>query len=168
MGGYIALETMRQAPERVARLALLDTNALADSAERKQLREKQIAMAQSGRFAEVVDEIWLKSVHPERQGESALRQIYEAMAQETGPETFVRQLRAIMGRRDSRPTLASIGVPTLVLVGDQDLLTPPEQAREMAGLIEGARLVEVPRCGHLSTLERPSEVNRALASWLSA
>jgi pimeloyl-ACP methyl ester carboxylesterase len=88
------------------------------------------------------------------------------MAQETGPEVFVRQLWAIMGRRDSRPMLPAIRVPTLVLVGDEDALTPPEQAREMAGLIPGATLVVAPRCGHLSTLERPEAVKAALWTWL--
>ena len=90
------------------------------------------------------------------------------MAEETGPEVFVRQLRAIASRRDSRPMLPTIGVLTLVLVGDADALTPPEQAQEMAVLIPGATLVTVPACGHLSTLERPREVADALAAWLEA
>ena len=90
------------------------------------------------------------------------------MAQETGPEVFVRQSRAIMSRRDSRPLLPAIAVSTVVLVGEEDALTPPEQAREMAGVIPGAALVTVPRCGHLSTLERPDAVNAALAAWLDA
>jgi pimeloyl-ACP methyl ester carboxylesterase len=89
------------------------------------------------------------------------------MTEETEPETFIRQIRAIMGRRDWRPMLPTIAVPTLVLVGDEDRLTPPEQAREMAGLISGAELIEVPRCGHLSTLERPEAVNEALERWLA-
>jgi pimeloyl-ACP methyl ester carboxylesterase len=90
------------------------------------------------------------------------------MAEETGPDIFVRQLRAIMSRRDSRPLLPAIAAPTLVLVGDEDRLTPPEQAREMAGLIPGATLVVVPECGHLSTLERPERVSEALRAWLAA
>lgn len=168
MGGYIALEIMHQAPERVTRLALLDTNARADSAESRALREDQIALAESGRFSEVIETLWQKMVHTRRLVDPELRRIYRGMAEATGPDTFVRQLRAIMSRRDSRPMLASISVPTLVLVGDDDRLTPPEQAREMAGLVEGARLVEVPDCGHLSTLERPQAVNEALNSWLAA
>ncbi len=102
----------------------------------------------------------------ERRSDPELRQVYDLMAAETGPEVFVRQLRAIMGRRDSRPMLPAIRVPTLIVVGDADELTPPEQAREMAGLIPAAALVVVPRCGHLSTLERPQAVNAALATWL--
>jgi pimeloyl-ACP methyl ester carboxylesterase len=166
MGGYVALEVMNQAPERVTRLALLDTNAMADTEERRQLREKQIALSESGRFHEVLDELWPKMVHPEHLSDPELRRIYNTMAEETGPATFVQQLRAIMSRRDSRPMLPSIAVPTLVLVGDEDRLTPPEQAREMAGLIPGARLVVVRRCAHLSTLERPEAVNAALERWL--
>lgn len=168
MGGYIALEVMQQAPERVTRLALLDTNARADTAENRELRGKQIALAEGGRFSEVIDSLWQKMVHPRRLADPELRRIYRAMAEATGPDTFVRQLRAIMSRRDSRPMLASLSLPVLVLVGDEDKLTPPEQAREMAGLIEGSRLVEVPDCGHLSTLERPDAVNEALRSWLAA
>ena len=88
------------------------------------------------------------------------------MAAETGPEAFVRQQKAIMSRPDSRPLLATIRCPTLVLVGDGDELTPPELAKEIAGGISGAKLVVVPDCGHLSTLEKPEAVNAALAEWL--
>jgi pimeloyl-ACP methyl ester carboxylesterase len=168
MGGYLALEVVRQAPERVTRLALLDTNARADTDEQRRNREREIALAEGGRFREACDARWEKSVHPDRLADPELRQIYDLMAEETGPEVFVRQLRAIMSRRDSRPMLPEIRVPTLILVGEEDELTPPEQAREMAGLIPGATLVTVPACGHLSTLERPRKVAEALAAWLKA
>jgi pimeloyl-ACP methyl ester carboxylesterase len=168
MGGYIALEVVRQAPGRVTRLALLDTNARADTDAQRRSREGEIALVEAGRFRDVCDARWRKSVHPDRLGDAGLRRTYDLMAQETGPEVFVRQLRAIMSRRDQRPGLPAIGVPTLVLVGDADELTPPWQAREMAGLIPGAAIVAVPACGHLSTLERPREVEAALAAWLAA
>jgi len=166
MGGYIALEVMRQAPGRVTRLALLDTNARADTDEQRRNREREIALAQAGRFAKVCEARWEKSVHPDRRSDLELRRVYDLMVQETGPEVFVRQLRAIMSRRDSRPMLPAVDVPTLIVVGEEDALTPPDQAREMAGLIPGANLVAVPRCGHLATLERPQAVNAALAAWL--
>jgi pimeloyl-ACP methyl ester carboxylesterase len=88
------------------------------------------------------------------------------MVADTGPEAFVRQERAIMSRPDSRPLLASISCPTLVLVGDGDELTPPQLAKEIVGGITAARLVIVPDCGHLSIIERPDAVNAALADWL--
>jgi pimeloyl-ACP methyl ester carboxylesterase len=166
MGGYVALEVMHQAPERVARLALLDTNARADTDEQRLSREREIALAEEERFAQVCEARWARSVLADRRSDPELRQAYDLMAAETGPEVFVRQLRAIMGRRDSRPTLPAIRVPTLIVVGDADELTPPEQAREMAGLIPAAALAVVPRCGHLSTLEQPQTVNAALATWL--
>jgi pimeloyl-ACP methyl ester carboxylesterase len=167
MGGYVALEVMHQAPERVARLALLDTNARADTDEQRRSREREIALAEEERFAQVCEARWARSVLPDRRSDPELRQAYDLIAAETGPEVFVRQLRAIMGRRDSRPMLPSIGVPTLVLVGGDDKLTPPEQAREMAALVPAAVLVVFPRCGHLSTLERPDAVNDALEDWLA-
>ncbi len=90
------------------------------------------------------------------------------MAEETGAEVFLRETKAIMGRADSRPTLSTIACPTLVLVGDGDGLTPPALAQEIASGIRGARLVVIPDCGHLSTLERPAAVNKALAEWMAS
>ncbi len=90
------------------------------------------------------------------------------MAEDTGPEAFIRQQTAIIRRPDSRPGLAAIACPTLVLVGDGDELTPPEHSAEIAAGIPGARHVVVPDCGHLSTLERPRQVTRALVAWLRA
>jgi pimeloyl-ACP methyl ester carboxylesterase len=166
MGGYIAFMIASKAPERVARLALLDTAARPETEGQTQRRLPQIALAQSGRLAEVVDQLFPLFVHRNRQGDTALRRIVDAMAQETGSEVFVRQQKAIMGRPDARPMLASIRCPTLVLVGEGDELTPPAAAQEIAAGITGARLVQVPDCGHLSTLERPDVVNAALAEWM--
>jgi pimeloyl-ACP methyl ester carboxylesterase len=89
------------------------------------------------------------------------------MMRDTGPDAFVRQQRAIMRRPDSRPMLPGIEIPTLVLVGEQDAITPPELAREMAEAVEWASLVVVPDCGHLSSLERPEAVTQALSAWLT-
>jgi len=90
------------------------------------------------------------------------------MAEEVGAAAFIRQQQANISRADSRPMLSGIRAPTLVLVGDGDELTPPERAAEMARAIPGAREVRVPDCGHLSTLERPQQVTRALLEWLEA
>jgi pimeloyl-ACP methyl ester carboxylesterase len=106
-------------------------------------------------------------VHTSRRADAELWQTYRLMAQETGPEVFVRHQQAISRRIDSRPDLARIKVPTVVLVGDADELTPPSHAREIAAGVEKARLVVVADCGHLSTLERPDAVTAALVDLMS-
>jgi pimeloyl-ACP methyl ester carboxylesterase len=168
MGGYIAFAMLRQAPERIAKLALLDTSARPDRPEQKEAREKGIAMAEGGSFSEVVDVLAPQFLHRDQRGDEALNRLIRDMAADTGADAFVRQVKAIMKRPDSRPLLPSIGCPTLVLVGDGDELTPPELSKEIAAGIPGARLVVVPHCGHLSTVEKPEDVNVALAEWLTA
>lgn len=168
MGGYIAFAMLRQAPERIARLALLDTSARPDTQEQSAGREKFIAMAEAGQLAEVVDTLAPRFLHRDRQNDATLNRVIRDMAADTGEEAFVRQQRAMITRPDSRPQLSSIACPTLVLVGEGDELTPPSLAQEIAAGIAGARLVTVPACGHLSTLEQPEAVNAALAEWLSA
>jgi pimeloyl-ACP methyl ester carboxylesterase len=167
MGGYIALEIVRQAPGRVAKLALLDTGSRADTPEATAKRHTNIALAQSGRFNDAIDPQFPLYVHPDRVSDKALKAEYLAMCHDVGPEAYVRQQRAIMTRVDSRPLLASIHCPTLVLVGEQDEATPPALSEDMAAAIPGARLVKIPDCGHLSTLERPEAVTQALAEWMS-
>jgi pimeloyl-ACP methyl ester carboxylesterase len=166
MGGYIAMAILRVAPERVAKLALLDTGPRADTPQQTENRLRQIEIATKGRFAEIPDLQWAMLVHKNRQHDAALKEIVVRMAEETGADAFVRQQRAIMNRPDSRPGLSAIRCPTLILVGDGDQLTPPELADEMNSLIPGSRLVTVPDCGHLSTLERPDAVTRALVDFL--
>jgi pimeloyl-ACP methyl ester carboxylesterase len=168
MGGYIAFAMMRLAPERIAKLALLDTSARPDLPEQKAGREKFIAMAQAGKLNDVVETLTPKFLHRQHAGNEGLKKIVRDMAHDTGPDAFVRQQKAIMGRQDSRPLLSEIGCPTLVLVGDGDELTLPELAREIAADILGSRLVVVPDCGHLSTIEKPEAVNAAMIEWLKA
>jgi pimeloyl-ACP methyl ester carboxylesterase len=168
MGGYIGFEIVRQAPDRVDRLALLDTSARPDTPELTERRQAQIALARGGRFAEVADQQFPLLVHPSRQGDPSARELVRLMADETGPDAFSRQQQAIMGRVDSRPGLGAIDRPTLVLVGDSDQLTPPELSAEIAGSIPGARLVVVAGAGHLTTLDQPEQVTRALVEWLQA
>lgn len=168
MGGYIALTIVRLAPERVVRLALLDTSARPDVPQQTERRLAQIALAESGRLGEVSEALWPLFVHRDRLQDAPLKQAVFAMAEQTGAETFVRQQKAIMGRPDARPLLSAIKCPTLALVGDGDQLTPPALAQEIADGIAGARLAVIPDCGHLSTMERPEAVNRALAAWLAA
>ncbi|MEP7032080.1 MAG: alpha/beta fold hydrolase [Pseudolabrys sp.] len=167
LGGYIALAMMRQAPERIAKLALLDTSARPDLPDQKPGREKLIELAQTGKFDEVIAALTPRYLHKNRLNDEPLKKIVRAMAMDDGPEAFVRQSKAIMSRQDSRPLLPEIGCPTLVLVGDGDEATPPELSKEIAAGIAGSKLVIVPDCGHLSTLEKPDAVNAALAEWLA-
>lgn len=167
-GGYVAFAMMRLAPDRVDRLALLDTQARADTPEQRAGREKFIGMAEAGKLMDVVETLTPKFLHRSRLNDEPLKQVVRDMAADTGVDAFVNQQKAIMTRPDSRPTLAAIKCPTLVLVGEGDELTPPNLAREMADGIAGARLVTVPECGHLSTIEKPGAVNAAMAEWLTA
>ena len=166
-GGYLAFAMLRQAPERIERLALLDTSARPDTPEQTAARHGFIEMAQAGRFSEAVEALTPRFLQPSRRDDPAFRAILHGMAADTGAAAFVRQEKAIISRPDSRPSLPKIACPTLVLVGENDELTTPELAREIAGGIPGAKLSVVPDCGHLSTLERPDAVNAALADWLS-
>jgi len=168
MGGYISFEILRQAPARVAKLALLDSTARADTPEAITARRAQIAQVAAGGLAEVAEAQFMRLVHPLRRQDANLREINRLMAREVGAEGFVRQQTAIVGRVDSRPMLKDIRCPTLVLVGEADTLTPPDRAAEMADGIPGAHLVEVPECGHLSTLEQPDAVTHALLEWLQS
>ena len=167
MGGFISFAILRLAPERVDRVAFLDTNARADVPERAAEREKFIAMAQAGKFAEVNAALTPRYLHPDHRGE-AFRRIVDQMAADVGVEGFIRQQRAIMSRPDSRPMLSGIKCPTLVLVGDADQATPPELSKEIAGGIAGAKLIVVKDCGHLSTIEQPDAVNSAMIDWLQS
>jgi pimeloyl-ACP methyl ester carboxylesterase len=166
MGGYVCFEILRQAPQRVAKLGLLDTSARADTPEATAVRRTQMTQAANGRLREVVEMQFERMVHPLHREDPRLREINRLMGEDVGPEAFIRQQTAIIARPDSRPSLAAIACPTLVLVGEQDEITPRDRAVEMAHGIRGAQLVTVPECGHLSALERPREVARALLDWL--
>lgn len=165
MGGYVAFEIWRQAPGRVTRLALLDTSARPDTDEMRVRRHDLIQLAQLGRFKGVTPRLLPLLLHPD-QLHGPLAAIVTGMAERVGQAAFIRQETAILDRIDSRPTLATITVPSLVLCGDGDQLTPPARAEEIAAGIAGSELVIVPGSGHLSTLERPEAVNRALIDWL--
>jgi len=168
MGGYVALEIVRQAAQRVDRLALLDTSARADTPEQLEKRQGLIALAQRGRFIGVTQALLPLLLHRARLGDDKLVSTVKKMAINIGQEAFIRQELAIMSRADSLPLLPAITCPTLVLCGRQDALTPPERHEEMARALPAAQLRVIEECGHLSTLERPAEVSAALQRWLSA
>ena len=165
MGGYVALEVVRRAPERVAGLALLDTSARPDTAEQTKARRDAIAASASD-FEAVVKALLPRLLHPRHVGDAALTEALMAMALGIGREGYVRQQEAIIGRVDSRPSLARIACPTLVLCGREDLLLPLELSEEMHAGIAGSRLVVVETSGHMSAMEQPEAVNDALRDWL--
>ncbi len=166
MGGYVALEIMRQAPQRVVALALLDTNARADSTQATADRKRMMKMAETD-FERVTKALLPKLVHPAHLNSPEIAGPIKAMFETAGKEVYFRQQSAIIGRIDSRPHLAKIQVPTLILCGREDQLTPLELHEEMARAITGSRLVVAEKCGHLSTLEQPRQVSLNLMHWLS-
>lgn len=167
MGGYVAFEMMRMAPERVTRLALLDTGARADTPEQTIRRKDLIGLADRGDFKAVSPRLLPLFVHESRLADEPLTDAISRMAESVGKDAFLRQQKAIMGRPDSRPGLAEIDCPTLVVCGREDALTPVELSEEIAGSIPGADLVLIDDCGHLSTMERPEQVNSALRAWMA-
>lgn len=166
MGGFVAFEVMRQAPERVRRLALLGTLAPADAPAQTERRMGYLKLVEAGRFDEVVEERLPILVHPDRREDEALIDVVRKMAADTGAERFLRQQRAIMGRIDSRRGLAAIACPVLLIMGRQDGIVNQTHQEEMLALLPNARLEIIEHCGHLSTLERPEAVNALLRDFL--
>jgi pimeloyl-ACP methyl ester carboxylesterase len=164
-GGYLSFELLRQAPERVRKLLLIDTTARPDTAEATEVRRRRIEHTRAGKFSLVVEQSFASSVHPDNQADSRFYSIHRAMSEANGPEVYVRHQEAIIGRPDSRPLLAAIRVPTLVVVGEADEITPVEAAREMHEGIAGSRLEVIPRAGHYALVENPERVNTALREW---
>jgi pimeloyl-ACP methyl ester carboxylesterase len=167
MGGYVALQIAAKAPERVARLALLDTRATPDSPEDAQRRRALVDLSERGQFKGVTRQLLPRLIHEKRLEDAALTRTIYAMAEAVGQAGFVRQQTAIMNRPDMRPALPSLRVPTLVVVGREDALTPPPMAMELAAGIPNARLEVLEQCGHLATLERPDETTAAMRRWLA-
>ena len=166
MGGYVALEILRRAPERVERLALLDTNARPDTAEATATRREAVALARQGRYGQVIRAALPRLVHPDRLADAGFVRSVLAQMERVGVDGYAREQEAIIGRVDSRPGLAAIRCPTLVICGRQDILTPPALHEEMAEAIPGARLVLIEDCGHLSAMEQPQAVTALMRDWL--
>lgn len=166
MGGMIAMAAARQAPERVAGLVLLGTDARPDSQEMIALREAAIVLFAQGRAREVIEPNIALAFHPDNA--PALAADYLELVLGAGDDQLIAQNRAVIARPDARPALAQLRCPVLVMCGENDLLTPPERSREIASLVPQAQLVLVPRCGHMLTMERPDVVNATLVAWLSS
>ena len=167
MGGIVAMAMAGIAPERVARLALLDTNHHADAPERFDIRNRQIEDVRAGRLRQVIVEE-MKPVYlaEENRGNQPLLDLLVDMALDVGAEAFIAQSLALRDRPDQTGILRRYAGPTLVLCGEEDRLCPPERHREMATLPQNSELVMVPRAGHISTLEQPGNVTSALKNWL--
>ena len=166
MGGYVAFEILRQAPERVARLALFDTMASPDAPERAAQRRAMLELAERGRFLGISPQLLPRLIHPSRLGTPVADTVL-AMGKAVGKEAFLRQQQSIIDRPDSRPTLAGIRIPTLIVVGAQDQLTPPAEAELMHAGIQDSHLVVLDDCGHLPPLELPERTSALLREWLA-
>ncbi|MDT8329685.1 alpha/beta fold hydrolase [Roseomonas gilardii] len=172
MGGYVCFEIMRQAPERVLRLALFDTSARPEAPEQERRRRGLMSLTRGSapdRFRGVTPRLMPQILHPDHLDEGGggrLGQLITDMAMAVGREGFLRQQAAILGRPDSRPGLGAIRVPALVAVGEADAMTPPALSEEIAAGIPGAALHRVPRSGHLPPLENPPVVNALMRDWL--
>jgi pimeloyl-ACP methyl ester carboxylesterase len=167
MGGYVANEIIRQAPDRVLALALLDTRVEPDTQEDAERRHRTIALAQGGQFEQLHGILWPRLVHPARLADEPLESIVIGMLRDTGAERFIRQQTAILNRIDYRPYLSGIAIPSTIIVGAQDVITPPENAKALHRAIKGSRYVEIEECGHLSSLERPEAVTSILLQLLN-
>ena len=167
MGGYVSLEVMRRAPDRVERLALMDTQAVPDSPESSARRRGFIEQTKMGRFHGVQPSLLPQIIHRSRLDDSSVVQPILGMSKEVGAKGFINEQTAMIARADSRHGLVDIDVPTVVLVGRQDQATPLPRSQEMAADIANARLVVLEQCGHMSPLEKPDEVSAALRRWLT-
>ena len=168
LGGYLAFEVLRQAASRVLRLALLDTLAGADTDTRRATRLADIAKVRAGGIDALIPELpsrWLLPAHAHR---AELVELMASMARSIGARGQRQQQRAMLARPDSFDVLAGLSIPTLVLCGAQDPVTPLAEHEAMAARVRGARLEVIPDCGHLSTIEQPEAVNGVLADWLAS
>jgi pimeloyl-ACP methyl ester carboxylesterase len=168
MGGYIALEVMRQAPERVTHLAIMDARAINDTSEERQKREDFIKLVERGKTFKGVTEALLPIlIHPSRLGDEDLTNRIYKMADDIGKEAFIRQETALLEREELTGILKDIQCPTLVLAGAQDALISPRIQREMAIEIPTAVYTEVTESGHLPTMERPERTIEIMRTWLA-
>jgi pimeloyl-ACP methyl ester carboxylesterase len=169
MGGIVAIEVLRQAPERVARLALLNTNARPDASDKAGLRARQVEQVRQGKLQQVVQDE-LKPTYPSasRDHDLGLKKLILDMALKLGGAVFEQQSLALANRQGSLDFLPEIRCPVLVICGREDSLCPVEYHLEIAALVPHANLKIIPECGHLSTLEHPAFVAEALTTWLQA
>jgi len=173
MGGRVALEVMARASARVTRLALLDTGyealATGEAGEREKAgRYRLLGIAQRDGMLAMAEDWARGMVHPERLADASLMQAIHSMIERAGVAQFEAQIRALLARPDRTALLPDLRLPTLVLCGREDGWSPLSRHEQMARLIPASRLVAVPECGHMSTMERPEAITNALAAWLAS
>ena len=166
LGGYVAFEVIRRALPRLARLVLIDTTAVADQPARREGRLQDIAKVKQGGIEALIPELPGRWLLPAHAGNPALVQLMDSMARSVGAAGQSNQQAAMLARPDSHADLARVRVPTLLMCGRQDRVTPLADHQAMAACVPGAHLEVIEDCGHLSTLEQPEAVTRALVGWL--
>ena len=166
LGGYLGFEIIRRRLDRLERLVLMDTTAVADTPARRAGRDADIAKVREGGIEALIPELAPRWMHPGHAKRPELQQLMAAMALSIGPRGQLNQQRAMMGRPDSHDDLARVSMPTLILCGRQDPVTPVADHEAMAARVTGSRLEIIEYCGHLSTIEQPDAVNRVLLDWL--
>jgi pimeloyl-ACP methyl ester carboxylesterase len=168
LGGYLSFEIIRRQLHRVERLVLMDTTAFADTPARRAGRDADIAKVREGGIDALIPELASRWMHPEHAKRPDLQKLMAQMARSIGARGQLNQQRAMMGRPDSHADLERVTVPTLVMCGRQDPVTPVPDHEAMAARVRGSRLEIIEDCGHLSAIERPDAVNRALLDWLGS
>jgi 3-oxoadipate enol-lactonase len=166
MGGYVLFELLRRAPERMAGLVLCDTRAEADPPEARGAREAAIALVQAGRRAEFLGGFSPRLAAPAALADRGFQHLLESMGESVSDEGLCAALEALRDRPDSRLLLPEIQAPVLIVVGEQDAVTPPAMAESMHRAIPGSRLVVIPAAGHLVPMERPGAFSSALTAFL--
>ena len=168
MGGYITLELARLAPDRLDAMVVMDSNAQADPPDRIDARKALIEMSYRGKFKGVTRSLLPSFIAPHHLEDDALCQHVMDMAGIIGQENFVLQQKAIMERRDQFDTLKAFSKKSLFVVGDLDVLTPPEQVQAMADATRGSHYVEISNTGHLPPVESPKATTATLTHFLTS
>lgn len=166
LGGIVALEIMRVAPERVNKLALLSSNPFPPKPEQQEMWDTFIEMTENDQFIEVTKDYLLPVlVHDKNRSEQMNNTIIE-MAENIGSKAYINQLKAVMNRADQTSILSTISCPTIVMVGEKDIVCPVKMTEYMADTIPSAKMVVIKNAGHLVTMEKPVEVTKSMRDWL--
>ena len=171
MGGRVAFEVFRAAPDRVTGMALMDTGshplAAGEAGEREAAGRYRLLEVARRDGMRAMAQAWVQGmVHPSRLGERDLIDSILDMFESKSPDIYAAQIRALLNRPDAGPLIGAIRVPTLLLAGHEDAWSPPERHAEMAAVIPSSTMVDIPACGHMSTMERPEAVSTAMREWL--